>query len=106
MEEYKVYEKAHPIGDGTQKVYRFPNGYGASVIRFMIHIPFSGLISGSYGADEGKWELALIKFDGADNNSHEVVYEHGYDDVIGYLSDEEVESHLAQIKGIEVVYGK
>lgn len=102
MEEYKVYEEAHPIGEGVQKLYRFPNGYGASVVRFMIHVPFAGMVSGSYGASEGKWELGLVKF--FDNN-FELVYEHGYDDVVGHLSDEEVESHLAQIKGIEVAHG-
>ena len=105
MEEYKVYEEASPIGDGTQKVYRFPNGYGASVIRFTVFVPFAGVMSGSYGSLEGKWELALIKFNDADDDSFVWVYEHGYDDVIGDLTDEEVESHLAQIKGIEVAHG-
>lgn len=105
MEEYKVYEKAHPIGEGVQKLYRFPNGYGASVVRFMIHIPMAGLVSGSYGSEEGKWELALIKFSDADDESFVLVYDHGYDDVVGFLTDEEVESHLAQIKGIEVAHG-
>ena len=102
MEDYKVSEEAHSVGEGIHKVYRFPNGYGASVVRFMINLPSIGLVSGSYGSDEGKWELALIKFKGDD---YELVYEHGFDDVVGYLTDAEVESHLAQIKGIEVAHG-
>ncbi len=103
MEDYKVFEEAHPIGDGTHKLYRFPNGYGASVVRFTLTVPRIGTVAGSYGAEQGKWELALVKFHG--ESDYELVYEHGYDDVEGYLTDEEVEIHLAQIKGIEVAHG-
>jgi hypothetical protein len=103
MEDYKVFEEAHPIGDGTHKLYRFPNGYGASVVRFTLTVPSIGTVAGSYGAEEGKWELALVKFHG--ESDYELIYEFGYDDVVGFLSDAEVESHLAQIKGIEVAHG-
>ena len=103
MEDYKVLEEAHPIGDGVQKLYRFPNGYGASVIRFTLTLPSIGTVSGSYGSDEGKWELALVKFKG--DSDYELVYTHGFNDVVGYLTDAEVESYLAQIKGIEVSHG-
>ena len=36
-----------------QKIYSFPNGYGASVIKG----PYS------YGGPDGKWELAVLKND-------------------------------------------
>jgi hypothetical protein len=42
--------KAHPFG-GTIKIYKFPNGYGASVVK----------TGGSYGGGEGLWELAVLK---------------------------------------------
>lgn len=86
MNQYKVFERAHPAGmGGVQKVYRFPNQYGASVVRFM----------GSYGYDEGKWELGVVKWNGED-------YRLTYDtlitgDVLGYLSDDEVNNTLKQI---------
>lgn len=105
MEEYKLFEDAHPIGEGTQKVYRFPNGYGASVIQFTVYVPFAGMVEGSYGSLQGKWELALLKFTHADDDSYVLVYEHGYDDVVGSLTSEEVRMHLEKIKGIEVAHG-
>lgn len=99
MEEYKLYEDDHPVGDGIQKLYRFPNGYGASVIRFSINVPGVGMVPCSFGAEHGLWELALVKFDGS---NFELVYEHGFDDVIGRLTDDEVLEKLNIIKEIEV----
>ena len=105
MEDYKVFEREPEIGEGIQKVYRFPNGYGASVIRLFIRVPDVGMVGVSFGADDGKWELGLIKFMGADNEKYSMVYEHGFDDVVGYLTDSEVDHYLAQIKAIEVSHG-
>ena len=42
------------VMDGVQKLYSFPNGYGASVIKH----------KGSYGGDKGLWELAVLDTDG------------------------------------------
>lgn len=77
-----------PLNGGTQKVYRFENGLGASVVQSRL----------SYGGDEGKWELAVIKFDGDDwslNYETEVT-----DDVIGRLDWSEVETYLDQIAAL------
>ncbi len=38
--------------EGFQSVYRFPNGYGASVVCY----------AGSHGGKDGLFELAVIKF--------------------------------------------
>jgi len=70
---------------GTQRIYKFPNGYGASVIRH----------KGSYGFAKGLWELAVLDSSGALCYSTSIS-----NDVIGYLSDEEVTIKLNEIKGL------
>ena len=45
-----------------QLIFKFDNGYGASVVRG----PYT------YGGDSGLFELAVIKFDG---NRHDLVYD-------------------------------
>ncbi len=62
-------ERPHPAGmGGTQRIYRFGNGYGASVVQF----PYS------YGGDRGMWELAVTKYEGEDNDRYS--QEHGIKD--------------------------
>ena len=69
---------------GVQKVYTFPNGLGASVIKH----------TGSYGYDQGKWEIAVL-----DNG--ELTYSTTItNDVIGYLNEPEVDNILNQIKDL------
>jgi len=78
-----------PLNGGMQKLYRFANGFGASVVQHRF----------SYGGDQGEWELAVIKFDGDDwslNYETEVT-----DDVIGRLDWSEVESYLDQIAALQ-----
>ena len=71
---------------GTQKVYKFENGYGVSVVRHW----------GSYGSKQGLWELAVIKFD--DKGIFDLVYDTPItSDVMGNLSELEVEHILDQI---------
>lgn len=68
-----------------QKIYSFPNGYGASVIKG----PYS------YGGPDGKWELAVLKND-------ELCYDTPItDDVVGRLNDPEVDRLLRQISQLE-----
>lgn len=76
-------------GNGIQRVYRFDNGFGASVVRH----PFS------YGHQEGKWELALLQFFGTGEEDWFLVYDrYDFNDVLGYLSDSEVEDTLYRIQ--------
>ncbi len=71
-----------------QKIYKFENGYGASVVKNDI----------SYGSKEGLFELGVIKFD---NNNWKLCYDTPItDDVIGYLKQEEIEPILEQIKNL------
>ena len=71
---------------GTQRIYKFPNGYGASIIRH----------KGSYGFKDGLWELAVLDSTGTLCYDTSVT-----NDVIGYLSDEEVILKLHEIKGLQ-----
>jgi len=77
---------------GTQQVYRFPNGQGASVIR----TPFS------YGGDKGLFELAVLRFGrGDDNEDFGLDYSTPItDDVLGNLTEEQVQETLAKIEAL------
>jgi len=82
-------KETREIHGGIQKIYQFPNGYGASVIKH----------KGSYGYDLDKWEIAPLgqesEFIG------QSVFE-WYDDVKGYLNDPQVDSILKQLSLMEV----
>lgn len=74
---------------GEQYIFRFPNDYGASVIRN----PYS------YGGDKGLWEIAVAKFYGDGDNDWDIDYDTDItDDVLGGLTDEDVLETLKQIK--------
>lgn len=76
---------------GIQYLYKFDNGYGASVVKRI----------GSYGHEEDLWELAVIKFYGDDGNDWGLVYDTKINpDVIGYLSDNDVQEILSGIKNL------
>lgn len=78
------------IWDGIQYVFKFENRYGASVVKH----------SGSYGHSRDLWELAVIKFIYEDrwdlNYDTEIT-----DDVIGYLTDENVRELLKRISELK-----
>ena len=79
------------IALGDQRIYRFDNGYGASVI------------SGGYAYSDldHPYELAVIKFDDEDGG-FDLVYDTPIgEDVIGYLDANEVNEILKQIKHLK-----
>ena len=73
----------HPAGQGVQARIQFPNGFGASVVK----------TPHTYGGSQGKYELAVLDKDGRLCYSTEVT-----NDVIGYLSPDEVTEYLRQIQ--------
>lgn len=87
MSNNSIYLKeTKKVMGGVQKLYSFPNGYGASVIKH----------KGSYGGDNGLWELAVLFND-------ELCYDTEITgDVIGHLNDPEVDNILRQIANLEV----
>lgn len=83
-----------PVWNGVQHLFRFDNGFGASVIKHDF----------SYGGKSGKWELAVIKFKDSVhsknaswsiNTTTKIT-----DDVLGFLNDRQVASTLRRIKRI------
>ncbi len=86
-------ERTHPIGNGIHKIWRFKNGYGASVVRFKV-----GGVFGSH-TNDNEWELGVLKFD---KTGFRLTYDTKIaDDVIGYLSDKKVERLLKKIKELK-----
>ena len=99
----------HTRLDGTssgirqQYIFAFDNGYGASVVKC------NDTIS-SYGVEEDLWELALLKEVENDYPESSIAYEDdmhtleiAYEpivsfDVIGYMTDAEVNEILERIK--------
>ena len=83
-------ERPHPIPfiGGTQKIYRFPNGYGASVINSHF----------CYGGDRGLYELAVLGFNSSDITDLYVIYDAPIDSPQGHLTEEDVDGLLGQIE--------
>lgn len=79
------------LNGGSQVLHKFDNGFGASVVQHEF----------SYGGDEGLYELGVIKFESKDewhlNYSTEVT-----DDVLGYLTEEDVQDLLTKIEQLEI----
>ena len=78
------------LNGGRQVLHKFENGFGASVVQHEF----------SYGGDEGLFELGVIKFESEDewhlNYSTSVT-----DDVLGYLTEEDVQDLLTKIEQLE-----
>jgi hypothetical protein len=89
MEQYLIRElKVH---NGIQKIYRFENGLGASVIQHEF----------SYGNELDLWEIAVLEFE---EELYSLTYETEVtDDVIGNLTLEQVEEVLNKIKNLKGV---
>lgn len=81
--------RQHPADpNGVQHVFKFGNGYGASVVRF----------NGSYGYEAGLWEVAVVKFNGDD---WRINYETPITgDVIGHLTEPDVAQLLRDINAL------
>ena len=80
------------MGGRHQKIYRFKNGYGASVIKLPKDVA---------GGVWEVWELAVVRFYG---DSYEITYDTPVtNDVVGCLLWEDVEELLEQIKALPEV---
>ncbi len=92
----------HDIGETytdhrEQRVYRFHNNYGASVVRRSYVSQEYQYQYGSYGHFEGLWELAVIAWE--DETEWHIAYDTPItEDVLGWLSEEEVDEVLGKIR--------
>jgi hypothetical protein len=77
--------ETHRLHGGLQDIYRFPNGYGASVVSHAY----------SYGGPSGRYELAVLDQD--DNLCYDTEIT---SDVIGWLADDEVQRLLERIEAL------
>jgi hypothetical protein len=77
----------HPVWfDGVQARHFFDNGYGISVIRSQY----------SYGGSEDLYEVAVLK---GEEEDYTLYYESEItDDVLGFQSEEQIESVLFEIE--------
>lgn len=78
------------LNGGVQKLFKFENGYGASVVSNEF----------SYGGDKGLWELAVVLvYENEGRLSWKLTYDTPItEDVLGWLTWEEVEETLKQIE--------
>jgi hypothetical protein len=79
--------------EGVQKIYRFRNATGASVIKG----------THTYGGEDGLWEIAPIYFVGHSNYEFELFYPEEVcpdGDVIGWCDDLDVEEKLRTLNNL------
>ena len=81
MCKFKTFE-SNPLNGGIQYRNNFPNGYGCSIVKHDF----------SYGHENDLWELAVTTEDGLCYDTPIT------DDVLGYLSDQEVEDIVDKIE--------
>jgi len=84
MTNFKEF-KSNEINGGVQHLAFFPNGYGVSIVKHDF----------SYGNKDGLWEMAVIK---GNEDEWKLTYETPVtDDVLGYLSENEVNEYVDQV---------
>lgn len=90
LQRRPLIERQMSEGRGIQRLHRFANGYGASVIKG----PYN------YGGDQGLWEVAVLDWPEVREGWHITYSTPITDDVIGHLSAAEVEEVLDQIESL------
>ena len=90
-----IFNEEYPFG--IQKIYKFKNGFGASVVCHKY----------SYGGSSGLWELAVLNksgsldFDTPITKKDSNKYARYDDDVLGWLTEKEVDNILEEIKQLK-----
>lgn len=82
---------------GLQRLYKFQNGYGASVVRFGWRFRDKKKRYASYTKNDQQWELAVIRW--VTPRRFEIVYNTPIaSDILGYLTKADVEKVLDKIR--------
>ncbi len=92
MFESPVLVRPHPFGRGVQRLYRFPNGFGASVVNEL-----RPAMSGDRRLElsTSRWELSVVKWQG--EKFHLCFTTPVAGDICDQLDEDEVEALLKQI---------
>ena len=78
-----------PLGQGIRARHDFPNGYGVSVVRFMI-----GSFGGSYGAEKGLYYIGIM-------HNGSLTYDTPItDDLLCHQTEQDVTNVLAQVEAL------
>lgn len=89
----KGHVRETPQNGGTQHVFRFQNGFGASVVCHNF----------SYGGEDGLWELAVIQYKSQDEDDWSLTYDTPItQDVEGYLTHSDVMGLLNKIEKLPI----
>lgn len=92
MDQFLVYSGPHKLFGGKCLLFRFPNDWGASVVRHQ----------SSKGGIEGFWETALVSFPENDSNNYIIRLDTSLmSNTVGYLFIDEVLELLDQIKSLK-----
>ena len=96
MKSFKDIEfKPHRFGEGLHGLIFIDNGYGVSVVRYKgTYTPNGGY--SSYTSNENEWEVAVIY--GTENDWELCYNTHITDDVLGYLTEGEVDWVMIQVQ--------
>ncbi len=91
---FKELQKREINEGGIQYIVKFENNYGASIVQHHF----------SYGNEQGLWELAVIKYEPNETDIYnfDLCYStHITNDVLGYLSENDVNETLVKIKDLK-----
>lgn len=90
--------KPHSLGNGLHGLIFFDNGYGLSVIRFKNPKFFS---LSSYTSNDNEWEVAVIY---GNEKDWDISYNTDItNDVVGYLTEGEVDWVMLQVQELDSV---
>ena len=79
------FQEKKKIYDGNQWLFKYDNGYGASIVQH----------SGSYGGKQGLYEIAVLDSNGEMSYTTPIT-----DDVIGYADEVKLYETLDRIKSL------
>lgn len=93
---------------GDQLVYRFPNGFGASLVQICTIRKYDNEVEVYTGlhpvTDERLWEMSVVYFNSEDDMDYTLTFETSVaDDVIRYVTDSRAELILRLIKELPSV---
>ncbi len=93
---------------GDQRVYRFPNGFGASLVQICVIRVRDDDVEVYTGihpvTDERLWEMGVVRFYSDDDMDYTITFDTSVaDDVIRFVTDSRTELILRRIKELPSV---